>query len=51
MKIWDHFRWWQINEKGNNKKQAVVIHSQDRKPDATAADPVIVDAVDYDVFQ
>ena len=51
MKIWDRDRWWQINGKGINKKQAAVIHSQDPKPDATAADPVIVDEVDYEIFQ
>ena len=51
VKIWDRDRWWQINGKGINKKQAAVIHNQDLKPDATAADPVIVNEVDYESFQ
>ena len=49
-KIWDR-RWWLFNNNGNNKKPDAVIHIQDPKPDATAADTVIVEDIDYESFQ
>ena len=49
-KMWDR-RWWLFNNNGNNKKPDAVIHIQDPKPDATAADTVIVDGIDDDSFQ
>ena len=49
-KFWDR-QWWSFNNNGNNKKSDAVIHIQDPNPDATAANIVIVEHMDYESSQ